>query len=144
MRHQVTKSRPSTRGEAKDDKARDVCGPAADAADPCPVRDVLDRVGSKWSPLLLLCLTERSQRFNALRQAVPEISKRMLTQTLRSLERDGLVTRHVFATKPPSVEYRLSPLGRSFLSPLGALIEWAGEHHTEIRVARQQFDGVGV
>ena len=68
------------------------------------------------------------------------ISKRMLTQSLRSLERDGLITRHVFPTKPPSVEYRLSEMGESILMPLGALVSWAERHHEQIRVARQQFE----
>lgn len=106
----------------------------------CPVRDVLDRIGDKWSWLLIIALAGGPRRFNALQRAVPDISKRMLTQTLRALERDGLVERQVFATKPPSVEYRLAPLGRSLLDPLGVLIAWADEHHAQIRLARQRFD----
>ena len=78
----------------------------------CPVRDVLDRIGDKWSMLMIMALATRSQRFSELHRAVRDISKRMLTQTLRDLERDGLITRHVFATKPPTVEYRLAPLGK--------------------------------
>jgi DNA-binding HxlR family transcriptional regulator len=76
----------------------------------CPVRDVLDRIGDKWSMLMIMTLAARPQRFSELHRAIRDISKRMLTQTLRDLERDGLITRHVFPTKPPSVEYCLSPL----------------------------------
>lgn len=106
----------------------------------CPVRDVLDRIGDKWSTLLIVALVAGPRRFNDLHRLVPDISKRMLTQTLRDLERDGLITRHVFATKPPSVEYRLAPLGQSLLDPLAVLIAWADERHEDIRSARQRFD----
>lgn len=106
----------------------------------CPVRDVLDHIGDKWSTLLLLTLAERSHRFGELRRAVPDISQRMLTQTLRDLQRDGLVSRHVHPTKPPSVEYRLTPLGESLLEPLTPLIRWAGAHHAAIRTARAAFE----
>jgi DNA-binding HxlR family transcriptional regulator len=77
----------------------------------CPVRDVLDRVGDKWTMLVLIAMAGHSLRFSKLHRAVPDISKRMLTQTLRDLERDGLVLRRVFPTKPPSVEYELTDLG---------------------------------
>lgn len=106
----------------------------------CPVRDVLDQLGDKWSTLLVITLADGPQRFSALRRAVPDISQRMLTQTLRDLERDGLITRQVYPTKPPSVDYRLSPLGRSLLEPLATLIAWAERHHADIRRARARFD----
>jgi DNA-binding HxlR family transcriptional regulator len=106
----------------------------------CPVRNVLDRIGDKWTVLLLLALAAGPQRFSGLHRMTPDISKRMLTQTLRALERDGLVTRHVFPTKPPSVEYRLSALGRSSLTPLAGLIAWADENYAAIRQARARFD----
>lgn len=106
----------------------------------CPVRDVLDQIGDKWSTLMVIALSEGPRRFNALRRGIPDISQRMLTQTLRDLERDGFITRAVYPTKPPSVEYALSPLGRSLLEPLAALVAWAEEHHAEIRGARAQFD----
>lgn len=114
-----------------------------DAMDPgkCPVRDVLDQIGDKWSSLLVMALADGPRRFNALRRAIPDISQRMLTQTLRDLERDGFVTRVVYPTKPPSVEYALSPLGRSLLDPLAVLVAWAERHHAEIRRARSTFDG---
>lgn len=106
----------------------------------CPVRDVLDRLGDKWSTLILLALSGGPARFSALNRAVPDISKRMLTQTLRDLERDGFVGREVFPTKPPSVEYRLTPLGFTMLEPLANLIRWAEERHAAIRAARLRFD----
>src|SRR3984957_3477035 len=104
----------------------------------CPVRDVLDRIGDKWS--MLMALAMRSQRFSELHRAIRDISKRMLTQTLRDLERDGLITRHVFATKPPTVEYRLAPLGKFLLEPMAGLIEWADRRYSDIHAARARFD----
>lgn len=113
-----------------------------DALDPgkCPVRDVLDHMGDKWSMLMVISLAEKPRRFSELRRAVPDISQRMLTQTLRDLERDGLVEREVFPTKPPSVEYRLSPLGLSLLEPLVGLIRWAEARHPDIRKSRLRYD----
>ncbi len=106
----------------------------------CPIRNVLDRIGDKWSMLVVLALAVQSRRFAELQRAVPDISKPMLTQTLRDLERDGLVTRHVFPTKPPSVEYRLASLGHSMLEPLATLIQWANHRDAEIQEARARFD----
>ena len=106
----------------------------------CPVRNVLDRIGDKWSVLIVLTLAGAPHRFGALRRAVPDISQRMLTQTLRDLERDGLLSRTVHPTKPPSVEYALTPLGDSLLVPLSGLVRWADEHHAEILAARARMD----
>lgn len=106
----------------------------------CPVRDVLDRIGDKWSMLMIMALAMRPHRFSELHRAVHDISKRMLTQTLRDLERDGLITRHVFPTKPPGVEYRLAPLGLSLLEPMASLIDWADRCYGDIHVARARFD----
>ena len=89
---------------------------------------------------MVIALASRPHRFGELHRAIPDISKRMLTQTLRDLECDGLVSRHVFPTKPPSVEYRLTPLGASLLTPLAGLVEWADEHHAEICAARVLFE----
>jgi DNA-binding HxlR family transcriptional regulator len=108
----------------------------------CPVRGVLDRIGDKWSMLLLMTLAERPHRFGELRRGVADISQRMLTQTLRDLQRDGLVSRHVFPTNPPSVEYRLTELGTSLLRPMANLIRWADDHHVRIKAARARFDAV--
>ncbi|MGI5520461.1 winged helix-turn-helix transcriptional regulator [Micromonospora sp. CA-259024] len=98
----------------------------------CPVTDVLRRVGDKWTLLLITLLGRRPYRFNELHRAVEGISPRMLTRTLRTLESDRLVEREVFPTVPPSVEYRLTPLGVSLLEPLSALAAWAVDHHAEI------------
>ena len=106
----------------------------------CPVRNVLDRVGDKWTMLALVALAARPRRFSELHRAIPDISKRMLAQTLRDLERDGLADREVFPTKPPQVRYSLSPLGLSVLTPLAALVGWAEQSYPAIREARQRFD----
>ncbi len=109
----------------------------------CPVRNVLDRIGDKWTLLALVALAARPHRFSELHRAIPDISKRMLTQTLRALERDGLAEREVFPTKPPSVRYSLSPLGRSVLGPLAALVAWSEESFAAVRAARARFDAGG-
>lgn len=109
-------------------------------ADACPVRDVLSHLGDKWTTLIMISLTARPHRFSELQRAIPDVSKRMLTQSLRNLERDGLILREVFPTKPPSVEYRLSPTGLSLLEPLESLVSWAERTQAEIRLARARFD----
>jgi DNA-binding HxlR family transcriptional regulator len=108
----------------------------------CPTRDLLDSIGDKWSILILMSLAAGPQRFSAVRRAIPDISKRMLTQTLRSLERDGTISRHVFATKPPSVEYRLTALGESLLESMSALVEWTERSHPVVLRARVRFDAL--
>lgn len=107
----------------------------------CPVRDVLDRIGDKWSTLILVTLANSPHRFSAVQRAIPDISKRMLTQTFRDLERDGLIARTVFPTKPPSVEYCLTPLGKTILEPLSVLVQWAEHSHAAIKSARLAYDG---
>ncbi len=109
----------------------------------CPVRGVLDRLGDKWTTLIVIVLSQRPHRFSEVQRSIPDISKRMLTQTLRDLERDGLILRRVFPTKPPSVEYRLTELGESLLKPLSTLIAWAEDSHPSITRARAQFDAIG-
>lgn len=106
----------------------------------CPVRDVLDRIGDKWSVLIVLTLAGQPHRFGALRRAVSDISQRMLTQTLRDLQRDGFISRTVYPTVPPGVEYALTPLGESLLEPLQALVRWADARHGEVREARTRFE----
>lgn len=108
----------------------------------CPVRGVLDRVGDKWTTLIVITLAERPHRFTEIHRAVPDISRRMLTQTLRELERDGMVLRQVFPTKPPSVEYRLTSLGESLLQPLAGLIAWAEANQARIEDARAAYDAI--
>jgi DNA-binding HxlR family transcriptional regulator len=107
----------------------------------CPVRQVLDQIGDKWSTLMLLALSEKPYRFGELRRLIPDISQRMLTQTLRDLQRNGLITRTVFPTQPPSVEYALTPLGKSLLDPLRMLVRWAETNYGRIISAREHFDG---
>ena len=104
------------------------------------VRDMLDRVGDKWSVLVIGLLGERAHRFNELRRAIDGISQRMLTLTLRQLERDGMVSRTVHATVPPRVDYALTPLGRAVLEPLNDLIVFARDHGTDVAEARRRYD----
>jgi len=105
----------------------------------CPIRDVLDRVGDKWSTLLIFTLAERSHRFGELRRAITDISQRMLTQTLRELQEDGMISRTVHPTTPPSTEYALTDLGRSLVEPLTGLARWAESRHDEIKRARVAY-----
>ncbi|MEI9849513.1 MAG: helix-turn-helix domain-containing protein [Sphingomonas sp.] len=105
----------------------------------CPVRNLLDQIGDRWSMLLLAALAAGPKRFSALARAVPDISKRMLTQTLRTLETDGFVHRDVKPTVPPSVTYSLTPLGESFAGPLFGLVEWAEEHFPAVLEARARM-----
>jgi DNA-binding HxlR family transcriptional regulator len=104
------------------------------------VRIILDRIGDKWSVLIMLGLADGAMRFGQLRSRIDDISQRMLTATLRNLLRDGLIERQVFPTTPPSVEYRLSPLGTSFLDPLRTLQQWASATHQEVQAARRAYD----
>ena len=108
------------------------------------VSEVLDRVGDKWSVLVVVMLGDGPKRFNELRRAIASISQRMLTLTLRGLERDGLVTRTVFPTIPPRVDYELTGLGRSLLDPVNALGTWARQNRQKIQQARIQFDAAQV
>jgi DNA-binding HxlR family transcriptional regulator len=105
------------------------------------ISDVLARVGDKWSVLVVTRLGSGSMRFNELRRSIGGISQRMLTLTLRGLERDGLVTRTVFPTIPPRVDYALTSLGRDLLEPVSALGEWATRNQAKIARAREKFDG---
>jgi DNA-binding HxlR family transcriptional regulator len=106
----------------------------------CPVRDVIDVIGGRWSSLLMMALAEHPYRFGELRRLVPDISQRMLTQTLHELQRDGYVHREVFPTKPPGVEYSLTRLGSSMFEALNVLIQWADENHAAVTAARLHFD----
>ena len=109
----------------------------------CEFREVLSRVGDKWSLLVIVMLEERPTqraRFSELKRSIPGISQRMLTATLRSLERDGLLTRDVYAEAPPRVEYELTPLGKRFMQPVRALVAWLQVNWPAIRAARDKFD----
>jgi len=111
-------------------------------ADCRAISDVLARIGDIWSVLVVTRLGGAPLRFNALRRSIGGISQRMLTLTLRGLERDGLIRRTVFPTVPPRVEYALTPLGRDLLEPVSALGTWALHNQAKIARARERFDGV--
>jgi DNA-binding HxlR family transcriptional regulator len=115
--------------------------PRPDLHEDCrAVASVLARVGDKWSVLVIMMLSDGPKRFNELKRMIEGISQRMLTLTLRGLERDGLVTRTVFPTIPPRVDYDLTDLGRGLRQPVLALGQWAMEHQTQIQDARMRFD----
>jgi len=106
------------------------------------VTGVLQRVGDKWSMLTINALAGGPKRFSELRRSIEGISQRMLTLTLRGLERDGLVTRTVTPSIPPRVDYELTKLGQSLQQPVGELARWAIDHLTEIQASQQRFDVV--
>ena len=103
-------------------------------------RELLSRVGDKWSILIVAHLAEGPLRFNALRRTIGQVSQRMLTLTLKSLEKDGLVSRTVFPTVPSRVEYELTPLGRTLMEPIMALINWSLAHQGDVEKARNLFE----
>lgn len=105
---------------------------------PCPIRDVLDRIGDQWSLLILEALAQRTLRFNELGREIGDISRQMLSRTLKRLEMDGFVRRTLYAEVPPRVEYTLTDLGRSFLVPMQSLVRWADDHHALICQARRR------
>lgn len=105
------------------------------------VRELLSRLGDKWTVLVIIMLRDGPMRFSELKRSVAGISQRMLTLTLRALERDGLVSRTVYPTVPPAVEYALTDLGHSFAQPVMALGDWVFQHHSEIQSARMTYDG---
>jgi DNA-binding HxlR family transcriptional regulator len=106
----------------------------------CPTRRILDRVGDRWTVLVVGALGEQSRRFSELLRRVEGISQKMLTQTLRALERDGLVTRTAHLEVPVRVEYQLTQAGRSLLQPLRALEEWAIEHFADVNRSQGDYD----
>lgn len=106
---------------------------------PCPIRDVLDRIGDQWSLLILQVLEHGTMRFSAINRAIGDISKQMLSKTLRRLEEDGFIRRTIYPEVPPRVEYELTDLGRSFLVPMNGLVAWADDHHRAICEARADY-----
>lgn len=104
------------------------------------IREVLDRIGDKWSLLVIGTLADGALRFSELQRHIPGVSQRMLTLTVRQLERDGLLTRSVFAEVPPRVEYELTPLGRTLIEPSIALATWAISSFPDIEAARAAYD----
>lgn len=107
---------------------------------PCPSRAALDRIADKWTALIIGSLAGETKRFSELRGEIDGVSDKMLTQTLRSMERDGLVARTVHPTVPPRVEYRLTELGRTLEEPLAAVRDWAERHINEVERARLEYD----
>ncbi|MCO7264217.1 winged helix-turn-helix transcriptional regulator [Dickeya zeae] len=103
-------------------------------------REILDRIGDKWSLYIIASLANGKQRFNELRRSIEGISQRMLTLTLRGMERDGILTRTVYPTIPPRVEYELTELGRTLLVPVMALVNWANDNRFTIAEAHKRFD----
>jgi DNA-binding HxlR family transcriptional regulator len=116
---------------------------AAHAPHDCDFRDMLSRVGDKWSLLVIVGLEQmpgRRGRFSELKRRTPGISQRMLTATVRNLERDGMLTRHVFAEIPPRVEDQLTPLGRQLMDPVRGLVQWLQANWPVIKSSREKFD----
>ena len=127
-------------GAALEQRMRAAGGYPAVAHSCQPATDILARAGDKWSVLVVILLGNGTKRFNEMRRLINGISQRMLTLTLRGLERDGLVTRTVFPTVPPRVDYALTDLGRSLLGPISALGAWAFGHRAQIDAARLAYD----
>ncbi len=126
--------------------ARQISGPCqAWPKDSAFIREVLDRIGDKWTVLTISTLSAGPLRYSDLQANIPGISQRMLTQTLKHLERDGLITRTPYAEVPPRVEYELTDLGRSLIDAVMAMAEWAATHHSEIagNRAASELTGVG-
>jgi len=107
----------------------------------CPSRTSLARIANKWTAMIVITLADGPRRFGEVRDALDGISGKVLTSTLRDLERDGLLRRTAYAEVPPRVEYELTPLGRTLHDPLEALCRWAEEHIPEVLTARDEFDG---
>ncbi len=105
----------------------------------CSSREVLDRIADKWTALIIRVLSDGTKRHNELRREIDGVSQKMLTQTLRSLENDGLVARKVYPVVPPRVEYSLTPLGRSLIEPLEAICLWAEKHLSELQASRARL-----
>jgi DNA-binding HxlR family transcriptional regulator len=114
--------------------------PAPEIPSACQARDILARVGDKWSLYVISVLGEHTRRFTQIKRGVGGISQRMLTVTLRGLERDGIVSRTVYPVVPPRVEYALTPMGRTLLDTVGFLIRWADDHVDQIEKARTAYD----
>lgn len=108
--------------------------------DECPTRQALDRIADKWSVLIIGMLEDKPKRFSDLQRAIGGISQKMLTQTLRTLERDGLIKRTVYAQVPPRVDYELTPLGRTLIEPIRAIRVWAESHIKQVIAAQQAYD----
>lgn len=134
----VTIEPPRLFGRLREDRAEAWTG---DLFDPnCPTRLVLDRIGDKWTALVVLLLSDGPMRFSELRAQLGAVAPKVLTQTLRRIERDGLVTRRIFAEVPPRVEYTLTELGRSLTAPIAVIADWAETHVDHITAAQLAYD----
>ena len=112
-----------------------------DLFDPdCPTRLVLDRIGDKWTVLVVLLLSDGPMRFTDLRSRIGRVAPKVLTQTLRRMERDGLITREIFAEVPPRVEYTLTDLGHALIGPISVIGDWAEVHVRRITAAQAEYD----
>src|ERR1700741_3653645 len=109
----------------------------------CPTRMLLDRIGDKWMVLTLSLIRDKPRRFNALRREIEGVTQKMLSQTLKQMERDGMVTRTVLPTTPISVEYAITPLGQTLATVLDRLQGWSLEHIADVLAARRLYDGSG-
>lgn len=119
------------------------CDEKSDPSIICPLRELLTRLGDKWSVLLILTLAKmpfQRGRFSEVKKSIPGISQRMLTATLRNLERDGILKREMFAEVPPRVEYQLTELGTSILNPMKEMVVWIEGNWSTIRTSRDEFD----
>jgi DNA-binding HxlR family transcriptional regulator len=123
-------------GTAKEPAMKDPSNPVCQT-----ISALLQRIGDKWSALVVQTLGNGPKRFNQLRREIPTVSQRMLTLTLRNLERDGLVSRTVTPTIPPRVDYELTELGHSLEKPICALVQWAIDHSSQIHEAQARYDG---
>ena len=106
----------------------------------CPIRDVLNHIGDQWSLLILEALELKTSRFNELLREIDDISKQMLSKTLKKLEKDGFILRTTFAEIPPRVEYQLTKMGKTFMAPMKTMIIWADKNHNAIRNARKEYE----
>lgn len=106
----------------------------------CPTQQVLDVLGNKWSTIVLYCLAYGPHRYGEVQRRIEGISQKVLTQTLRNLERHGLISRQAYPEVPPRVEYALTPLGASLIDPLQAIADWSRQHYAEVAASRSQYD----
>jgi DNA-binding HxlR family transcriptional regulator len=110
----------------------------------CPVRQTLDLVGDKWTPAVLYILRSGTKRYSDFQRQIPEISKKMLTQTLRQLESDGIVERIAYPVVPPKVEYKLTPFGEKLIEAIAALADWAWQHQEELKIIHKRHQMVNI
>jgi DNA-binding HxlR family transcriptional regulator len=139
LNNQITLTRPGSKELGQSGSAGLLPPAGTDLNQPCVVRDIVDRVGDRWSMLVLAHLADGPLRFNALQRTIGDVSKQVLSRTLQRLREDGLVHRQVLEANPPQVSYSLTQMGASFLEPLRGLIAWAEAHRDAIVASRQRF-----